>query len=104
MAVTLYKEVSYTLSYLLQDIEKGDLALPDLQRPFVWATAKIRELLDSMYRGYPIGSLMFWETGAEVGSHQIGIGEVNRTGFPGGFRAQVAHLTEGSEDSSSAQH
>ena len=75
MAVTLYKEVSYTLSYLLQDIEKGDLALPDLQRPFVWATAKIRELLDSMYRGYPIGSLMFWETGAEVGSHQIDGGE-----------------------------
>ena len=43
-----------------------------MQRPFVRSAAKTRDLFDSMYRGYQIGTLMFWETGAEVGTRQIG--------------------------------
>jgi len=51
------------------------LALPDLQRPFVWPATKVRDFFDSMYRGYPVGQLMFWQTGAEVGARRIGSGE-----------------------------
>lgn len=68
----LYRDTGYSLSHLIEDIKIGRVALPDIQRPFVWSSAKTRDLFDSMYRGYPIGTLMFWETGAEVGTRKIG--------------------------------
>ena len=45
---------------LLTDVKNGRIGLPDLQRPFVWKDAKIRDLLDSMLKGYPIGYIMLW--------------------------------------------
>lgn len=75
---TLYRDTGYSLTHLLEDIQHGNLALPDIQRPFVWSSTKIRDLFDSMYRGYPVGTLMFWETGAEVGTRQVGGGERDR--------------------------
>jgi Protein of unknown function DUF262 len=72
MAPTLYRDTGYTLAHLIEDIKHGSIVLPDIQRPFVWSGAKTRDLFDSMYRGYPVGTLMFWETGAEVGTRQIG--------------------------------
>lgn len=72
---TLYSDTGYTLTHLIGEIEHGNLALPDIQRPFVWSSSKTRDLFDSMYRGYPIGTLMFWETGAEVGTRQVGGGD-----------------------------
>jgi len=68
----VFKKVDYTLSKLIQDIQMGEIALPDLQRPFVWPNTKIRDLLDSMYRGYPVGSLLFWTTVVPEGHRQIG--------------------------------
>jgi len=69
---TLFNKVDYVLSSLMSDIANGELALPDIQRPFVWKNVKVRDLLDSMYRGYPIGYLLFWDTGARAGTRQIG--------------------------------
>ncbi len=48
----------------------GQIGLPDIQRPFVWSNAKVRDQFDSMYRGYPVGFFMFWDTGAEAGRNQ----------------------------------
>ena len=45
---------------------------PDIQRPFVWKPVQVRDLFDSMYKGFPVGTLMFWETGAEARIRQIG--------------------------------
>jgi hypothetical protein len=73
MAMTLFKDTTYTVSGLIDDIRQGDVALPDIQRPFVWDGAKVRDLLDSMYKGFPVGYLLFWETGAEAGARQIGV-------------------------------
>lgn len=75
---TLYRDTGYSLIHLIEDIRVGRLALPDIQRPFVWSSSKARDLFDSMYRGYPIGTLMFWETGAEVGTRQIGTADNNK--------------------------
>jgi hypothetical protein len=61
---TLFKKVDYELSNLISYIELGDIALPDLQRPFVWSTTKVRDLFDSMFRGYPVGYLLFWSNAA----------------------------------------
>jgi hypothetical protein len=68
----LYKDTTYSVRSLVEDIDRGRIALPDLQRPFVWSGTQVRNLFDSMYRGYPIGYLLFWETGAESSRRNIG--------------------------------
>jgi hypothetical protein len=71
---TCFKRVDYDLSGLLHYIDIGDIGLPDIQRPFVWSNAKVRDLFDSMYRGFPVGYLLFWENGQGNGAKQIGVG------------------------------
>ena len=70
---TCFKKVDYDLAGLLHYIEIGDIGLPDIQRPFVWSNAKVRDLFDSMYRGFPVGYLLFWENAAANGAKQIGL-------------------------------
>lgn len=70
---TCFKKVDYDLSGLLHYIEIGDIGLPDIQRPFVWSNAKVRDLFDSMYRGFPVGYLLFWENTCGNGTKQIGL-------------------------------
>ena len=72
MAVTVFKDSSYNLAGLISYIQNGQIGLPDIQRPFVWSNAKVRDLFDSMYKGFPVGYLLLWGTGAEVGTKQIG--------------------------------
>ena len=74
MSRTLFRTTSFDLDHLVKNIERGDVALPDIQRPFVWSAAKARDLFDSMYRGFPVGYLLFWATDAPPGSRQIGTG------------------------------
>ena len=50
----------WTVQELVIGVDKGTIRLPDIQRPFVWPNAKVRDLIDSMHRGYPVGELMFW--------------------------------------------
>lgn len=71
---TCFKRVDYDLDGLLHFIDLGDIALPDIQRPFVWSNAKVRDLFDSMYRGFPVGYFLFWENTNETGVKQIGVG------------------------------
>lgn len=56
---------------LISSVENGTIQLPDLQRPFVWPATKVRDLFDSMYRGYPVGELMFWDVSAEGETRSI---------------------------------
>lgn len=59
MPNTLFTKVDYALGALIDAIGYGQIALPDIQRPFVWKNVKVRDLFDSMYRGYPVGYLLF---------------------------------------------
>ena len=72
MAQTLYKTVDYTLSKLLADIDIGEIGLPDIQRPFVWSKAKVRDLFDSMYKGFPVGYFLFWSNKGMASTKGIG--------------------------------
>lgn len=45
---------------LLTWVKSGEIAIPEIQRPFVWEAAKVRNLLDSLYQGYPVGYLISW--------------------------------------------
>lgn len=70
---TLFKDVKYNLSSLIQNIDLGTIALPDIQRPFVWKDTKVRDLFDSLYKGYPVGYFLFWENAnADEGIKNIG--------------------------------
>lgn len=60
MDTPLFKTFPSKVSELLLRIETGEVALPDLQRPFVWKDAKVRNLLDSMNKGFPVGFVMLW--------------------------------------------
>jgi len=73
MKATLFKEVGYSLSKLIEDIDMGEIGLPDIQRPFVWKPAKVRDLFDSMYKGFPVGYLLSGLMGLADGHRQIGM-------------------------------
>jgi len=60
-----------TVNHLVSSIQHRTLGLPDIQRPFVWNNSKVRDLFDSMYRGFPVGYLLQWNTIAD--GRQIGV-------------------------------
>ena len=70
--MTLFTTTAYPLSSLVEDIDQGKIGLPEIQRPFVWPNVNVRNLFDSLYRGYPAGYLLFWETGVDMGTRTIG--------------------------------
>ncbi len=72
MSNTAFAQVTYALGTLVNNIAMGQIGLPDIQRPFVWPNIKIRDLFDSMYRGYPVGYLLFWANGLISGHKTIG--------------------------------
>jgi hypothetical protein len=51
-----------TVEELVSKIERGELRLPEMQRRYVWRSSRVRDLLDSLYRGYPSGAILIWET------------------------------------------
>ena len=65
MTDTLFKEVHYSLGGLINDIGLGRHRPARHPAPVHVAGAKVRDLFDSMYRGFPVGYLLFWLTGAE---------------------------------------
>lgn len=69
----LFNEVGYSVGSLLDQIQLGAIGLPDIQRPFVWKNAKIRDLFDSMYRGFPVGYLLLWQSANADGVKTIGV-------------------------------
>ncbi|KUH59333.1 DUF262 domain-containing protein [Olsenella umbonata] len=76
MANSIYNPVTLEVGNILKDVKSGRIGLPDLQRPFVWTNSKVRDLLDSMLRGYPIGYIMLWDSPAEDDKKsQIGANE-----------------------------
>lgn len=51
-----------SVNTLLGYINDGTIAIPEIQRPFVWDTTKVRDLIDSLYRGYPVGYIITWKS------------------------------------------
>ena len=49
---------SLSVSAILGDIDQGNIAVPEIQRPFVWKGKQVRDLVDSLYKGYPTGYLI----------------------------------------------
>ena len=62
MGKELFTNIPRNVGGLINDVKIGRIGLPDLQRPFVWKDSKVRDLLDSMLKGFPIGYIMLWES------------------------------------------
>lgn len=60
MSTQRYSVTPHPVETLLTWVKSGEIAIPEIQRPFVWEATKVRNLLDSLYRGYPIGYLIAW--------------------------------------------
>jgi hypothetical protein len=60
MTIQKYEVNQYMIGSLLAKVREGEIAIPEIQRPFVWDASQVRDLLDSLYKGYPIGYLIAW--------------------------------------------
>lgn len=71
-----YSVTQSAVTQLLEDVKGDRIAIPELQRPFVWDSIKVRDLMDSLYKGYPVGYLITWQSigaklkGGQVAAHQ----------------------------------
>ncbi len=66
-------KVDISVNQLVGMIEQGELRLPEMQRRYVWRATRVRDLLDSLYRGYPSGSILVWETDHEQPTRDLAI-------------------------------
>lgn len=60
MSSQKYSVNQHLIENLLSWVKTGEIAIPEIQRPFVWSSTKVRDLLDSLYKGYPIGYVIAW--------------------------------------------
>lgn len=56
-----YSVNNYTVDTLLASIKSGEIAIPEMQRPFVWDASQVRDLMDSLYKGFPVGYIIVWQ-------------------------------------------
>jgi hypothetical protein len=68
-------KVEATVEELVSKIERGQLRLPEMQRRYVWRSTRVRDLLDSLYRGYPSGAILIWETDEVVPEQAFAVGQ-----------------------------
>lgn len=61
IATQRYSVTPHPIDTLLTWVKSGEIAIPEIQRPFVWDATQVRNLLDSLYQGYPIGYLIAWK-------------------------------------------
>ncbi|WP_431016378.1 GmrSD restriction endonuclease domain-containing protein [Bradyrhizobium pachyrhizi] len=70
------------ISALVDMYKRGELRLPEIQRHYVWKGTRVRDLLDSLYRGYPSGSILMWETDEPIPTRDFAIAQ-DTTAFAG---------------------
>jgi hypothetical protein len=72
-----------SVNQLVANIEKGYIQKPEMQREYVWKATRVRDLLDSLYRGYPSGTILLWETDTDAPTSDFAIAtEKNSTTRP----------------------
>ena len=61
MSQAKYSVNQHPISIVLAWIEQGEVAIPEIQRPFVWSKTQVRDLMDSLLKGFPVGYLIAWK-------------------------------------------
>lgn len=57
---------NYSLIGLMAEIKKGNIRIPDFQRDYIWSRDQVKELLESVWNNYPLGSILLWKTNEEL--------------------------------------
>src|SRR6266487_1809191 len=68
-------KIDTTVGNLVEMIHNGELRLPEMQRRYVWTATRVRDLLDSLYRGYPSGTVLVWETDQEQPARDLNVAQ-----------------------------
>jgi hypothetical protein len=63
------------VSELVEMIERGEIRLPEMQRKYVWKASQVRDLFDSLYKGYPSGAILLWDATEDVPLQQFAVGQ-----------------------------
>ncbi len=71
---------SFSISNLIDQINREEIRLPEMQRGYVWSKTKVRDLLDSLYRGYPSGTILTWKTDEDVPIRKMAVPQKETTG------------------------
>lgn len=58
---------------LIDKVEHGELVLPEMQRRYVWPATRVRDLLDSLYRSYPSGTILVWESDEDIETKELAV-------------------------------
>jgi hypothetical protein len=66
-------QTNIKVSELVNKVQRGELTLPEMQRRYVWPATRVRDLLDSLYRGYPSGTILVWETDEEMPTRGLAV-------------------------------
>lgn len=66
-------KIDYKVRDLVGMVERGELRLPEMQREYVWTTTRVRDLLDSLYRGYPSGVILAWESDESIATREFAV-------------------------------
>ena len=61
MASSNYSVQNYTIDNIIGFIKSGTIAIPEIQRPFVWSSTQVRDFIDSLYNNYPVGYIITWQ-------------------------------------------
>lgn len=67
------QKTDITVRELVDKVQRGELTLPEMQRRYVWPGTRVRDLLDSLYRGYPSGVILVWETDEEIATRELAV-------------------------------
>ena len=66
-------QTNIKVSELVNKVQRRELTLPEMQRRYVWPATRVRDLLDSLYRGYPSGTILVWETDEEMPTRELAV-------------------------------
>lgn len=61
MTTQKYSVNQYMIESVVNWVKSGEIAIPEIQRPFVWDSSKVRDLIDSLYQGFPVGYIIAWK-------------------------------------------
>jgi uncharacterized protein DUF262 len=71
------QKIDTDVGKLVNMIETGELRLPEMQRRYLWTPARVRDLLDSLYRGYPSGVILVWEADREMPTRDLAVSQAD---------------------------
>lgn len=64
-----------TVQELVDQIDRGEIRLPEMQRSYVWRATQVRDLFDSLYRGWPSGAILLWDSDEEAHEQQLAVSQ-----------------------------